>query len=1092
MKNRIISILMIICMMASFQVYASDDSNIEFTDTSGVSDADFFGMWDISSQSWSVSPQLNYDGFSGLAPVKSAAQSGNYTLAKEELLKYYRNRTGISFPEKPHTAAAENTIFWAMHDSLAYKDSYLTDIDITSQSFTEYSIDLGKNANSGAFYLSSLQKSKDMIEIYSRESEYAPKLVVTKKNGETITLESNKDTYIRAGVYADKIYGSESFLYVKDDYTLSDGKYLPYGDNTRRSYVFFDNDKIPSGDISSVKLVITARLKAESEEVTDSSINLVVVNPYNKSWSETNDGSSLEPMTWSNYEIGHFSWQGLPGGIVWEKPENSQNEFLNSNTRFTQLSALVRKASVTGDNKYLHKSMELILDFIGETTDQISTGVPYRRDIESANRCHEFSSFYKFYLDSEFMTPDANAAMLKWLYKETSYLYNGAAILYNGPTDDIRQNKFAYTNRGAWHCAGLLASTAYFPEFADSENWEEVLNKRLKKNVDYLIADDGCYLEATFGYSENVIKHYRAMITTWENTNKEPLANLDEKLLRLGRYLMYVGYPDGEAPKWGDNSGSSRTMIKKIIDYVNDPELMYYASEGKEGTVPSKNSIQLDSLKIVTSRTGWGADDSVLFINALNAGNHRHRDSLALTLYHDGKEILEDTGNTAYDADHPHFPWQRGTTRSHNTIEIDETPQTTTNVIENGVPGYIDLNANDNADMITAWTDGTEGFRHNRNLLWIKDIDLLVVNDMVEPSDNKVHKYTQNWHTYSGYSSNPTINVNTFKGATNYNSGTQLLIAQADTSDLKLELLEGYSCISSEPTKYFSYEKNVAGNAVFSTALVPVREGDFASVDTTKLSVAGTGHTQAMNIALNQNGVLRNVVTFTAFEGDGSNHTFGGYTTDADGAYFITDLNGNLTGGGMYGGSFVKLGQKTVLKTNRDMDSVTFTISDGVVNLKSDDDCALSDFVLGDALGSVTATVNADVKEETESAQKAPFAPEQTQEETQQNKPQKAEKPMASNSHKETGNKVNQNVKKEQYDEILTPEDSFTPSDEDKDNIDDEKTSDEKTSDEKQEVSAISYDETKENNVPFGIAFGAVIVILAGALAVVLLKKRGK
>ena len=958
MKRRISCIIALVYIVVMLPLFSSSATYATLTDTTGISDADFFGVWNNTSSKWTTSPQLDYAKVTGLSAVENAAKKGDYTLAKEELLKYYKNRTSIKYPQSPYAPATYNYIYWAMNDAMTYKDEYIADININSTSFKEYTINLGTNANSGMFHLSSLTKTSDMIEIYSRESSYAPKLVITKTNGSTITLNPQKDTYIRGGTYGSTNYGNSQYLYVKDDYTLSNGKYIPYSNNSRRSYIFFDNNSIPSSGISSVKLVITARIKAESGSTTNSSINLVVINPYNKSWAETSAQGSLLPMTWDNYKIDHFSWKGLPGGIVWEKPENSQTEFLNSNTRFTQIAALISKANSTGENKYMYKSFELILDFIGESIDEISNGVPNKRDIESANRCYLFGSMYKFYLNSEFMNADVNAALLKWLVKESLYLYNGAGVLYNGATDDVRENNFAYTNRGAWHCAGLLSSLAYFPELKGSDDWEIVLNKRLKKNVDYLIAEDGAYLEGTFGYSENVIKHYNAMLETWENTGRQPLAGLDEKLLYLGKYLMYVGYPDGLAPKWGDNSGSSKTMISKIDNYADDPELLYYMTDGKKGVEPAKKAEKFDSLKVVTSRTGWSKNDSMLFINALTAGNHKHRDALAITLYHGGKEILEDTGTSSYDNTYPSFAWQRSATRSHNTIEIDTTAQTTKNNIADGAPSDIDLNANDEADMITAWTDATTGFRHYRNLLWVKGLDLLVVNDMVKPGDTLTHKYTQNWHTNAVYTSNASIDAKTYTGKTNYSSGTNLIIAQADTTNLTAKLLDGYSAVSSNLTKYFSYEKNVSGNVNFATALVPVSSGNSVSVSASKLNVTGTGAAQAMKTTITKNDVESNVISFTAFEHDGTEHTFDGYTTDAEGAYIVTDSNGNLISGGLYNGSFIKHGNKTILSTSCSVSNATFSINDGVININCADAGADATFVVDGYPDIYGATIN--------------------------------------------------------------------------------------------------------------------------------------
>ncbi|MBQ8525579.1 MAG: leucine-rich repeat protein [Clostridia bacterium] len=943
-----IILLIFTLIFLAFPLCASAEAYEEFTDTSGVSDKIFFGIWDSVSQKWTTQPQLNYDGYPGLSAVEEAAKSGDYTAAKEELLAYYRLRSGIAYPSSPNTASSVNTNFWSMRDSLAFTDKYLTDIDIDSTEFKEYIIDLGTNANSGRFLLSSLQKSQSIIEIASRESENPPKLVIELTDGDTVTLTPEKDTYIRAGAYKTYNYGSETSLFVKDDYTYSGGKYLPYSDNSRRSYVFFDNDQIPSSGIASVKLVLYARLIG-GDEYADSSINLVVINPYNKSWSETEAEGNLAPMTWAAYKVDHYSWQGLPGGILWEKPDNTPSEFFTYNTRFYQMSSLASKALSSTDeedkNRYMYKSMELTLDFIADTSGKISSGIPTKRDIESANRCHEFAALYKLYLDSGFMNADANAAMLKWLYQESKYLYNGAGILYTGANAEVTSNNYANTNRGAWHIMGLLDSVAYFPEFAGSSQWESVLNERIEKVVNVLIGDDGCYLEPTFGYPGAVIGFFNAMLTAWENTGKEPVKTLESKLMLLGRYLMYTGYPDGNPPRWGENTGSARGTIRSIRNYSSDPELLYYVTNGQSGAEPASTYEYFDLLKVVTDRTGWTSSDSMIFMNAKNGGNHNHKDSLALTLYYGGKEIIEDTGMTSYDGGYPSFDWQRHQTRSHNTIEIDDTPQRGSNFLDDNGDSDINISSDKSSAFITAWTDATEGFRHKRNVLWFKEYGFAVVDDTVIPSDTESHKYTQNWHVYSKYSASPSID-GTFTGKTDYKSGTELIISQADKTNLTASLQKGYSAISSDMTDYFCYEKNTAGTAYFSTVLVPVGDGDEVTVESDVIPVTGNDSARAANIRYNKNGEELTVITYTCCDGEKTKADFGTMTTNGDSAYAVYS-SGKVISAGMYGANILAERDVPIISCHETVGSVSYTVKDGVLSITCSDDGNGCGFTIG-------------------------------------------------------------------------------------------------------------------------------------------------
>ena len=947
MKN-MISLIFVFIIILLIPVCACAKDYSPFTDTSGVSDETFFGKWDSSSKKWTVAPQLDYDKHSGLSDVESSVKNGDYTKAKENLLTYYKNREGISFPKTPQSSSSENTNFWALRDSMAFTDSYITNTDITSDKFVKYTIDLGTNANGGRFLLSSLQKSSDMIEITSRESDNPPLLVIKRTNGETITITPEKDTYIRAGAYKNESYGSEKSLYIKDDYTKEGEKYIPFSDNTRRTYMFFDNDKIPSSGIASVSLVINARLTPESgKSLTDKSINLVVINPYNKSWNEYQGTSQLPLMTWANYKVAHYSWQGLPGGILWEKPDNSPSEYFNANTRFTQMSSLASLALNQTDenlrNEYMHKSMELTLDFIGDTVGKIGTGVPNKRDIESANRCHEFSALYKLYLDSGFMTPDANAAMLKWLYQEAKYLYEGAGILYTGANAEVTANNYANTNRGAWHTMGFLACVGYFPEFKGTTSWNNVLSARIQQIVNVIIADDGCYLEPTFGYPGAVINFFNSMMNTWRNIGKEPDEILSKKLVLLARYLMYTAYPNGNPPRFGENFSNAIGTIKSIVNYEEDPEVVYFVTSGAGGTKPATTYARFDLLKIATDRTGWTSSDSMIFMNAKNGGNHNHKDSLSLTMYSGGREVLEDTGMTSYDSGYPAFDWQRHQTKSHNTVEIDGKPQRGSNFLTDNGDSDIDIKSNSASSFVRGWTDATEGFRHKRNVLWLKNLDIAVVNDDITAPDTEAHTYAQNWHVYSGYSANPFIEAD-FTGKTAYESGTQLIISQADKSDMTAGLEKGYSAISSDMTDYFNYKKTVNGDGSFSTVIVPVKENDKTVVKSDVIKVEGTDG-RATRIELDRKGETYEIVAYSSHSSSDTVATFGDMSTDCNSAYAIFGKDGAVSEASIFEGKSLYGKNGIVFGTDSYTESAFFSYKDGRITIECSD--ADKGFIIG-------------------------------------------------------------------------------------------------------------------------------------------------
>lgn len=735
-----------------FQKYVDklgeSEAENNFTDTSHMSDEEFFGAWDNEAGEWINKGKLNYDYSSDLAEVERLVKLNSYDLAKEELFEYYKNRASLPQPK------FEGTISWAenilnMKDAYCFDEKPLTVANVTNttEEYQEYVIDIMGVVKHGVFLLSSIDKTTDMIELASRETEYSPSLLVLKEDGTQVTLYPVKDTYIRGGEYQNAVYGESEKLYIKDSYTDNgDGTYKPYSSQSRRTYIAFDAKEIPS-DATRMYLTINARIVPETDEaeITDNNIEFVVFDAYNQSWDELEkEENEFSPMTWANYKISHYSWNGLPGGFDYRRPENVPSEWQNYNTRFYNVVSLAKSALATGNPAYMPKSISGVLDFINDTNGLIaSTNMPGGRDFESMARTREASALIFTYLDTEIFNSEALIAMLKWLWEEMTYLYNGAGCLYEGATDIPQSNNYAETNRGLWHCEAMLTVCAYMPEYSDRDMWKELADKRLKSVVDVLINDDGCYQEATFGYPRSVLVDCIDLWNKLEGVGEEVPKWYTDKVKLFAKYMMNISYPNHTPPNYGEgDAGSTVSALKNYLDVVDDETVEYVITDGAEGVEPDYTSAYFEKLQLAACRTGWKPDASMLIMSAKNGGNHNHKDSLHMMYYFDGLDLLADTGMTSYDSGHPHFQWQRHKTRSHNTIEIDGIAQRGSDFLYNDSKdelkwnGLSDLNlyTSDAVDRIEAWTDANKGFRHYRNVSYIKNRDFLIVSDMVKGS----------------------------------------------------------------------------------------------------------------------------------------------------------------------------------------------------------------------------------------------------------------------------------------------------------------------------------------------------------------------
>jgi len=324
----------------------------------------------------------------------------------------------------------------------------------------------------------------------------------------------------------------------------------------------------------------------------------------------------------------------------------------------------------------------------------------------------------------------------------------------------------------------------------------------------------GSFNEVTFGYPYNVLGWYqflrKCMVELGDPTKS--VSKMDAKFILLCNYLMHCAQSDHSSPNWGQGGAKDITVAAKtLLDTIGsayDSNLLVqnlrYFLDPKNGMDPP-TSAQFDDIKTVTDRTGWTQEDSMIFMNAKCAGNHSHRDALALLFYYDGRELLSDTGMTSYSNKHTHYDWQNSISRSHNTIEIDGISQVLyQNLSDVEDRGDIQLTSNNGAATISAWTtantndthtkslsmDGVVNnkvyhktdFTHYRNVSYLKALgDILIVTDKVVPGDSQSHSYTQNWHT-EPYSKATVANDTYDTGKTNFASGANLTIAQAGSN----------------------------------------------------------------------------------------------------------------------------------------------------------------------------------------------------------------------------------------------------------------------------------------------------------------------
>ncbi len=921
----------------------------------------------------------------GLEKVKSAVASGNYTTAKSELLSYYKNKFASYAPD-PSTEQIGSVALAAMEDTFTFSEALQGSVTVAydGSKYTEYTFPLTKDL-SACYVLSVLDKNSNQVRICASEhssESVRPKLLCYDSSRKLITtLSVSEDSYVDYGK-ADSTFGSSTYLYAKDDFSKdSAGNYLPYGSKSRRVYLKFDTALMPAAT-KYTQLVIHARTEGSD---TESSLPLYQFVSYWKTWTE-------DSLTWNTLlnsdGIGHYSWKGIPGGFDWKEPQGVSNQWFAYNSRFLQMTSLLQMGIANNKNEYIAKAKELLLDFV--TDVQVTEDWEYAGGIQSGNRLMEFPYIYKNLLIYGDLTPEENMQILSWLYDEMVYMDAGGGLFNN--SDPTAHSDLVYTNQGFWLLVGFYEGFGYWPEFKSASAWKSRYLSREDLVLSTLIHEDGSFNEVTFGYPYNVLDWYwqlRSCMVELGDPTKS-IAKMDKKLIQLCSYLMYCAQSNQISPNWGqggnkDISIAVRDLLNTVGDsYPNDPQIqeLRYFLDHETGIEPALTA-QYEGIKVVTDRNGWEKNDSMIFMNAKCAGNHSHRDALALLFQYEGRELLTDTGMTSYSNKHTHYDWQNSISRSHNTIEIDGISQVLyQNLSEVDDRGDISIVSNPGAASISAWStannndnhtkslsmDGVVNnkvyhktdFTHSRNVTYLKELgDILIVTDKVVPQDSAVHSYTQNWH--SAPYSNPSLSSDSYKtGTTAYAQGANLIIAQSGFSG-SAKVQKGYnSTAPGTETEYFEYSQSKAGTVTYHTVLYPVSAGANVTVQPQKLQMTDTPDATALAskilISDSTDPQLKAVYHYNSFEALPTERSFGGYRTDASVATVRVNTSNEVTFAYLANGSLLAEENGSVfLSASRTVTDLSASLEGTTLRLYSSDD-SLDRIAIRVKLGSGTVT----------------------------------------------------------------------------------------------------------------------------------------
>ncbi len=815
-------------------------------------DEDFFGKG-------SASGKLNYD-IDDLAAVKAAAESGDYELAKKELLNYYRlktyNKDKISSSTDIMTADLLTKNFMYNARSGLALQSYMyvdgtakyTSADVTG-AFKTYSA----SRSQMTFMVLADDKDKYTVSFDSKEGANTPYIKVVS-GGKEKTLYPVDDTYINASTNASKNFGSSTVLQACESAIGTTDLVNVY---TKRIYLKFDTSSL--GNVSSAKLYMHGY-----NQSADENKELVVFYSDDSTWQEeTATYNKVLPQVIYSYDQDDSWGWNAPSGCGARYPE----ELLRFDTWFDKL---VKAYNSTGDEKYAYTALRQLMDFINVCGDKPT----HRVTLDVAVRTQCLPKLFMQLLDSEYMTPDIFTAFMKYMYVEANASKN-------------------FTRDGNWGTSeseGLFITAVYFREFSDSDAWINRVRQRYEELLGDIVNDDCSSTELSLGYVDYTISTVIGAKTVADSlgTDISPYSERTlESLEKLGLYMSYMSMPGMRDNQMGDGysyTGSYKSRSLFLGDWFNNPVMLYTGSGGSRGTVPDKTSILFPDGRKAVMRSDWTNNAKYLYTNVDGGvGNHGHADDNEIVMYAYGGYLLIDPLYGTYSASESRT-WLMSSI-AHNTVTMNGKNQ---NYGGSGKKGTIDSWQTDNGcDYIKETSVNVpDAEKYTRSILSVNH-EFYIVNDYIVPKNASSNKYVQAWHFLP--SANINIDSISKETATNMNGANIQVIPINSAALSRAEKVSGlYSSGqgSVENAYYTEYEKNVSGNAVFDTILIPRASGK-AEKTVSVSELSDTAEVTAYTLTIDGK-----TYVYMHNNGGGETMSAGGFVTDANMLLLACTANG--------------------------------------------------------------------------------------------------------------------------------------------------------------------------------------------------------
>ncbi len=377
-----------------------------------------------------------------------------------------------------------------------------------------------------------------------------------------------------------------------------------------------------------------------------------------------------------------YSYMNAAGdGIDWMLRHTGEQEQLYQIHRHQWMIPQAKTYRTTKEEKYVENWMEVYGDWIQNVPkpEQGTDVTNHRswRPLEAASRLIDQCALLEYYQDSPTITAEWLAEVLVRLDEEANHIVNN----YSETSNHLITQAQAVT------FAGML-----FPELKNSAAWKQSGCGVLNREVTAQYFPDGWLKDGDLHYHISGISDFRlAMRVAQLNGDTNSFSpDYVEAMRKMTEVVMNMIYPDYTVPNMADTrrdqSWTKNVLLRNLKEYCelfpDNQEMLWMASEGKEGTMPEAKFVTFPDAGYYVMRTGWTTDDLMMVLqntpdqpnnSAPNYQWHRQFDNNTFELWCKGRNFFPDSGCYTYGGTSSSNADRRkyAATSAHNTLTLD-------------------------------------------------------------------------------------------------------------------------------------------------------------------------------------------------------------------------------------------------------------------------------------------------------------------------------------------------------------------------------------------------------------------------------------